>query len=134
MILHAAWSRSWGSGQDLSHHVQGEQKRRVRPNDPDVVTDIEPAHKRLVTCESDKRQATLRVSPDDSPGWSDALREVRDDAALRADLIAKGRERLNAFSWKRAAEETASVYRLAAGRTADAPAPATGSDPTLARG
>jgi glycosyltransferase involved in cell wall biosynthesis len=77
--------------------------------------------------------ATLRVAPDDSPGWSDALRKIRDDAGLREQLITKGKERLTAFSWQRAAEETAAVYRLAAG-IAESPAPATGADPTLACG
>lgn len=78
--------------------------------------------------------ATLRVAPDDSPAWSAAIRTVRDDAATRDALIAKGTARLEAFSWQRAAEETAAVYRLAAGVPAPVPAPATGADPTLACG
>ena len=33
---------------DLPHDVKDEQKRGVRPNDPDVMTNLEPTDERLV--------------------------------------------------------------------------------------
>jgi glycosyltransferase involved in cell wall biosynthesis len=42
--------------------------------------------------------AALRVPPGDVDGWAQALLRIQEDAALRAELVARGRERLRRFS------------------------------------
>jgi alpha-1,3-rhamnosyl/mannosyltransferase len=42
--------------------------------------------------------AALRVAPGDADGWAQALLRIQDDAALRADLVARGRRRLTRFA------------------------------------
>jgi glycosyltransferase involved in cell wall biosynthesis len=65
---------------------------------------------------------------DDPAELAALLRRVADDPAFRDDLIARGRARSAEFSWRKAAEETREVYRLAIGgdrlssRPADSPA------------
>lgn len=44
---------------------------------------------------------------------SDLLQKTAHDPAFRADLVARGRSRSAAFSWRLAAEQTLEVYRLA---------------------
>ena len=53
--------------------------------------------------------AGLLVDPLDVSGWSAALSRMRDDAALRADLRARGLQRAAQFSWTRAAEQWLSL-------------------------
>ncbi len=55
--------------------------------------------------------AGVLVRPDDVDEWAQALRRLLDDAALRAELGARGRAHAARFSWERAAAETAAVYR-----------------------
>ncbi|MCI0341227.1 MAG: glycosyltransferase family 4 protein [Planctomycetales bacterium] len=57
----------------------------------------------------------LLVPPGDAGAWRDALRRVLTEAGLRESLAGRGRARLGAFSWERAARETLAVYEEAAG-------------------
>ncbi len=50
-------------------------------------------------------------APSDCEQQAQAIRNVVFDEARRDDLIAKGRERLKHFSWKRCAHETRDSYR-----------------------
>lgn len=56
-------------------------------------------------------EAGVLVRPDDVGEWAQALQRVLDDAALRAELGARGRAHAARFSWERAAAETVAVYR-----------------------
>jgi glycosyltransferase involved in cell wall biosynthesis len=58
--------------------------------------------------------AALRVAPEDDEGLTVAMWRLLTDDGLRADMIAKGLKRAEAFSWKRAAQETLEVYRKVA--------------------
>jgi glycosyltransferase involved in cell wall biosynthesis len=58
--------------------------------------------------------AALLVDADDTDGLADALLRVVDDAALREELITRGRTRLKAFSWRATAEGLNALYRRAA--------------------
>ena len=42
---------------------------------------------------------------------AEALCRIEDDDALRADLVARGLERVKAFTWERCAGETLATYR-----------------------
>jgi alpha-1,3-rhamnosyl/mannosyltransferase len=55
--------------------------------------------------------ATLLVPPGDVASLSQAINAVRRDPRLRQRLQAAGPARAAAFSWRRAAEQTADVYR-----------------------
>jgi glycosyltransferase involved in cell wall biosynthesis len=57
--------------------------------------------------------AALAVDPHDQRGLTEALERLLTDAALRADLRARGLERAAAFSWDRAARSTLEVYQEA---------------------
>jgi len=59
--------------------------------------------------------AGLLIPPEDQDRWRTALIQVVGDAALRAELIARGRARAAEFSLERFASETLAVYREAAG-------------------
>ena len=50
-------------------------------------------------------EAALRVPPYDAEAWARAMDRVS-DAAVRDDLISKGRQRAAQFTWERAAQET----------------------------
>jgi len=54
--------------------------------------------------------AALFVPPTDVEAIADGLTRLLDDAALRADLAARGLRRAAAFSWERCARETLAVY------------------------
>jgi glycosyltransferase involved in cell wall biosynthesis len=58
--------------------------------------------------------AALAVDPEDVEGIAAALARVADDPDLRADLIARGRERSQQFRPERAAREMVAVYRRVA--------------------
>ncbi len=55
--------------------------------------------------------AALLFNPHDINAIADALAKVTIDAAVRQDLIAKGRDRIKAFSWQKCAEETLEVIK-----------------------
>jgi len=57
--------------------------------------------------------AGLLVDPLDVPGMALALGRLLTDAALRADLVARGRQRVGAYTWERAARETLAVLASA---------------------
>ena len=58
--------------------------------------------------------AALLVNPESDDEITVALWRLLTDQALRASLRAKGLQRAAAFSWSRAAEQTMTVYRMAA--------------------
>ena len=62
--------------------------------------------------------AALLIDPMNAAAIADAMGQVLDDPALRAELIKRGCERVKAFSWERSAARTRAVYRevLAEGR------------------
>jgi glycosyltransferase involved in cell wall biosynthesis len=55
--------------------------------------------------------AALYVDPEDVPALTAALARIWGDAALRADLRARGLARATMFSWDRTARLTLEVYR-----------------------
>lgn len=57
--------------------------------------------------------AALLVDPRDTAAIAEACRRVATDGTLRSALIAKGFRRIEAFSWRRCAEETVAEYRRA---------------------
>jgi glycosyltransferase involved in cell wall biosynthesis len=59
--------------------------------------------------------AGLLVPADDEHALADALRRVLTDAALDADLRARGPARAARFTWPRTAEGIAALWRRAAG-------------------
>ncbi len=59
--------------------------------------------------------ASLSVPPTDEAALADAMRRVLGDAALRADLRARGLERARRFCWERTAALTVAAYREAMG-------------------
>jgi glycosyltransferase involved in cell wall biosynthesis len=61
--------------------------------------------------------AALLVDPQNDEEITVALWRILTDAALRAQLRAKGLQRADGFSWERAARQTMEVYCRAAGRT-----------------
>ncbi|MCU0723876.1 MAG: glycosyltransferase family 4 protein [Planctomycetes bacterium] len=58
--------------------------------------------------------AALLADPRDAGAFRAAIARVLDEPALRADLVARGRRRLEAFSWERTARATVEAYREAA--------------------
>jgi glycosyltransferase involved in cell wall biosynthesis len=59
--------------------------------------------------------AALLVEPTDEAALADALERVVDDDATRAELVARGRDRIRAFSWDETARAFAACYRKLAG-------------------
>ena len=55
--------------------------------------------------------AAVYFTPGDDQELSDRIRDIVRDAAWRRDLSEEGRRRAARFTWKRCAEDTASVYR-----------------------
>jgi len=55
--------------------------------------------------------AALLVAPDDTAGWTAALRRVLNDATLRAEMRARGVRQAARFSWDETARRTLEVYR-----------------------
>jgi alpha-1,3-rhamnosyl/mannosyltransferase len=54
--------------------------------------------------------AALLVDPEDPAALADALRRVLEDAALRADLVARGLRRAAEFSWDRHVREVTAAF------------------------
>lgn len=59
--------------------------------------------------------AAILIDPLDPAALAAAMSRVLGDDALRADLIRRGRIRVGAFSWARAAADTRAVYRRVLG-------------------
>jgi glycosyltransferase involved in cell wall biosynthesis len=57
--------------------------------------------------------AAVYFDPERAESISEATRRVLADESLRAELIRKGRERLEAFSWQKVCDQTVDVYRHA---------------------
>jgi len=57
--------------------------------------------------------AALQFDPEDQTAVSTALRHLLTDGVLRAELVARGRERARLFTWERTAEATLASYRRA---------------------
>jgi glycosyltransferase involved in cell wall biosynthesis len=53
--------------------------------------------------------AALLIDPEDTPALADGLARLASDAALRADLQARGLARAAQFTWERCAQETLTV-------------------------
>jgi glycosyltransferase involved in cell wall biosynthesis len=69
-----------------------------------IASDI-PAHREVVG------DAGLLVPPEEPEAWAHALERIVKDGTLRAELIAKGSERVKQFSWQKTAEQTWEVLR-----------------------
>jgi glycosyltransferase involved in cell wall biosynthesis len=54
--------------------------------------------------------AAITLDPDDVPAFARQIRRVFEDDALRAQLIAKGREHVKTFTWRKTAEVTIAEY------------------------
>ena len=54
--------------------------------------------------------AALYVDPHDRADIADKVVRAVEDANVRNDLIRRGRERAQKFTWRRAAERTCEVY------------------------
>lgn len=61
--------------------------------------------------------AALLFEPDSIPAIADAICRMATDANLRAELVHKGQQRLQNFSWERTAKSYRAVYRRAARRS-----------------
>ena len=70
---------------------------------PVVASDI-PCHREVAG------EAALLVGPDDEAGWVAAVKRVLGDQVLRERLRRAGLDRVGAFSWDRAAQQTVAVY------------------------
>ncbi|HSL11608.1 MAG TPA: glycosyltransferase family 1 protein [Actinomycetota bacterium] len=77
-----------------------------------VVTSTAPA------CAEVAGDAAILVDPLDVGGLADALARALTDDDLRADLVARGRDRAATFSWNATAEATLDAYRDAVAGTA----------------
>jgi glycosyltransferase involved in cell wall biosynthesis len=55
--------------------------------------------------------AALYFDPEDQADMTEKIRTVLDDPARRADLIARGRERVKRYDWWQCASATLAVYR-----------------------
>jgi glycosyltransferase involved in cell wall biosynthesis len=58
--------------------------------------------------------AAVLVDPTDDDALADALTRVLDDEALRTELIARGRARVDEFPWSRCIDELAGLYHRVA--------------------
>jgi glycosyltransferase involved in cell wall biosynthesis len=72
-----------------------------------VVTSTTPA------CSEVAGDAALLVDPDDVGGLADALVRACTDAGLRAELVRRGRRRVEGLSWAATAHATLRAYRQA---------------------
>jgi glycosyltransferase involved in cell wall biosynthesis len=58
--------------------------------------------------------AAITVQPTDVNAWTETLRKILDDDALREALRKKGFQRANQFSWEKTARLTLSAFEEAA--------------------
>ncbi|MBN1461438.1 MAG: glycosyltransferase family 4 protein [Armatimonadetes bacterium] len=58
--------------------------------------------------------AALLIDPEDAGEIADAMRQLLEDQEQRTELVRRGRERSQAFTWERTARETVEVYERAA--------------------
>jgi glycosyltransferase involved in cell wall biosynthesis len=58
--------------------------------------------------------AAVLIDPMDAGAIAEAMSRVLSDAALRADLVRRGHERVKAFSWARSVARTRELYAIAA--------------------
>jgi len=65
-------------------------------------------------------EAAVVLSPDEPRAWSDAATQLCGDAAARAERVAAGRARAEAFRWDTCAERTLDAYASALGLAAGA--------------
>jgi len=77
--------------------------------------------------------AALLVDPKQETAFADGLVALASDAALREDLIARGRERAALYSWSRTGRETVAAYREALFGTAPKLRPARDADEAIRR-
>lgn len=61
--------------------------------------------------------AALLFEPHSIPAIADAIRRMATDEKLRVELVRKGKQRLQDFSWERTAKAYRAVYRRAARRS-----------------
>ncbi len=54
--------------------------------------------------------AGLQADPLDVPAWTSGMEQLLTDAALRTDLIVKGRRQAKRFRWEEAAVQLLTVY------------------------
>lgn len=59
--------------------------------------------------------AALSAGPDDDAGWLDAICRLRGDNALREEMIARGRQRVALYSWRKIAEDYLGMMAMADG-------------------
>jgi glycosyltransferase involved in cell wall biosynthesis len=55
-------------------------------------------------------EAALKVDPDDAEALANALYRALSDSDLRADLVRRGREQVQVFTWEKTARETLALY------------------------
>ena len=55
--------------------------------------------------------AGMLLAPDDVDAWSSTMKRISEDADLRRSMVERGRAWSERFTWTRAAQETAAVYR-----------------------
>jgi glycosyltransferase involved in cell wall biosynthesis len=60
--------------------------------------------------------AACSLPAEDVEAWSEAILRVADSEPQRATMRARGLERSRAFSWRRTAEQTATIYRNTLGQ------------------
>jgi glycosyltransferase involved in cell wall biosynthesis len=55
--------------------------------------------------------SALLINPNDSMELADAMLNIVGDRVLRDNLIFKGKEQANKFSWRKTAQATLNIYR-----------------------
>ncbi|HEX5497671.1 MAG TPA: glycosyltransferase, partial [Thermomicrobiales bacterium] len=70
--------------------------------------------------------AALYADPDDAGAWIGQVKRLQRDAAFRGSLIAVGRARASAYSWRRVAETYLRLMASIDGASVDASADAAG--------
>lgn len=60
--------------------------------------------------------AAVYFQPKNAEALAASIRQVTSDEGMRTELLARGRKRIEQFSWKKAAAETAEVFHRVAGR------------------
>lgn len=71
---------------------------------PLIISDL-PVHREVVG------NAALFVQPDDASGWAEALHRIASNENLAHQLVDRGRERVQEYSWARTAAQTWEIFR-----------------------